>query len=55
MIENDNFLTNWTDKFLIERLELTQVWITLDDGFDIQELKPNRIIKVIEMIKVKLL
>lgn len=54
MTEN-NILMNWTDEFLIERLELTRVWKTLDNGFIIQELRPDKIDEVVEMIKVKIL
>lgn len=53
MFQSNDFLTmNWTDDFLKERINLTRVWNTLDNGIEIQELKLNRIDDVIKMIKV---
>lgn len=53
MSDIDNVLMeNWTDTFLNSRMELPRVWVTLDNGFEIQELQSHRIDEVIEMIKV---
>jgi hypothetical protein len=53
MFKSDDFLTiNWTDEFLKERIDLTRVWTTLDNGIEIHELQLNRIDEVMEMIKV---
>lgn len=52
MFKSDNILMqNWSDEFLNKKLELPRVWAKLENGFDIQELKSNRIDEVIEMIK----
>lgn len=53
MFEDDYLMKNWTDEYLDEKLELTRVWKTLDNGFEIQELKPDKIDEVIRLIKVK--
>lgn len=53
MFEGDYLMKNWTDEYLDEKLELTRVWKTLENGFEIQELKPDRIDEVIRLIKVK--
>lgn len=53
MIESDNFfLTNWPDSYLEERLEVPRVWSTLENGYEIQELKSDRIDDVVRIIKV---
>ncbi|VVC29773.1 Acyl-CoA N-acyltransferase,GNAT domain [Cinara cedri] len=52
MSEIDNVLTeNWEDEFLSGRMELPRVWVTLENGFEIQELQSHRVDEVIEMIK----
>lgn len=53
MFEGDYIMKNWTDEYLDEKLELTRVWKTMDNGYEIQELKPDRIDEVIKLIKVK--
>lgn len=51
-ISDDILLDDWTEEFLLERLELPRVWKTLNNGFEIQELKPSRVDEVIKIIKV---
>lgn len=52
MFKSDSFLmTNWTNEFLNERTEIPQVWTTFN-GFEIQEIKPNRVDEIIDIIKV---
>lgn len=52
MLKSDSFLMkNWTDEFLTERTETPQVWTTFD-GFEIQEIKPNRVDEIIDIIRV---
>lgn len=36
-------MQNWSDEFLNKNLGLPRVWVKLDNGFDIQELKSIKI------------
>jgi len=42
----------WTDEYIAEMMELPRIWTTLDGGFEIQELKANRIDEIVNIIKV---
>lgn len=53
MLENEDYsLQIWTDDYVFERMELPRSWATLNNGFEIQELKPNRIDEIIQIIQV---
>lgn len=51
-INDEFFLQKWTEEYLNEKLESPRIWATLNNGFEIQELKSNKINEVLKIIQV---